>query len=38
MILDHNLFQVSPYIDKKGYIKFRKRLYDIKKLQKSIDH
>ena len=28
------LFQVSPYIDKKGHSKIRKRLYDIKKITK----
>ena len=32
------LFQVSPYIDKKEHSKIKKRLHDIKKLQKLIDH
>ena len=32
------LFQVSPYMDKKEHSKIRKILYDIKKLQNRIDH
>ena len=32
------LFQVSPYMDKKQHSKIRKRLHNIKKLQKLIDH
>ena len=32
------LFRVSPYMYKKEHSKIRKRLHDIKKLQKLIDH
>ena len=32
------LFQVSPYMYKNEHSKIRKRLHDIKKLQKLIDH